>query len=90
MQFKRSFVLTGIALASLGLAACKDEPRAQTETTEKRVTADGTTIETKSESDIRVNEHGQRTGTVETTTTVDPEGLMNKEKVEESYEEIQD
>lgn len=90
MKFNRTFILTGMAMAALGLSACKDQARTQTESTEKRVTADGTKIETTTETDVKVDEQGRRTGTVESTTTVDPEGLMNKEKVEETHEEIQE
>ncbi|HEY0901675.1 MAG TPA: hypothetical protein VGD95_06080 [Micavibrio sp.] len=90
MPVKHPMILTGMALAAIGLSACKDETRTKTETTEKRVTAEGTTIERKTESDVKIDEQGNRTGTVETETTVDPEGLLNKETTEERYEEVQE
>ena len=90
MRMNHTLALTAVALAAISLSACKDEARTQTETTEKAVMSDGTQVETTTQSDITVDEHGNRSGTVESTTTVDPEGLMNKETVEESHEEIQE
>ncbi len=90
MIINRTLALSAVALAAISLTACKDEARTKTETTEKAVMSDGTEVETKTQSDITVDEHGHRTGTVESTTTVDPEGIMNKETVEESHKEIEE
>lgn len=90
MHIHRTLALTAVALAAIGLSACKDEARTQTESREKTVMSDGTQVETKTQTDVKVDEQGNRTGTVESTTTVDPEGMMNKETIEETHEEIQE
>ncbi len=90
MIINRTLALSAVALAAISLSACKDEARTKTETTDKTVMSDGTQVETKTQTDITVDEHGNRSGTVESTTTVDPEGMMNKETVEETHEEIEE
>ena len=90
MRINRTLALTGVALAAISLSACKEEARTKTETTEKTVTSDGTQVETSTQTDITVDEHGNRSGTVDSTTTVDPAGMMNKETVEETHEEIEE
>jgi|GEM_PF-6314176 len=88
MIINRTLALSAIALAAISLSACKDEARTKTESKESAVMSDGTKVETKTETDVKVDEHGNRTGTVESTTTVDPEGMMNKETTEEVHEEV--
>lgn len=84
----RTFALTAIALATISLSACKEKATSQTETKESATLSDGTHIESTTESDVQVDENGNPTGTVETKTTVDPEGLMNKETTEEKHEVV--
>lgn len=89
MFLNQTLVLTALALAAISLTACKDEARKQTESKEETVMSDGTRVETTTETDIKTDEFGNRSGTVDTKTTVDPEGMMNKETVEEHHEEVQ-
>ena len=88
MLMNKTLALTAIACAAIGLSACKDETTSKTESKQSATLSDGTKVESKTETDVTVDEHGNRTGTVETKTTVDPEGLMNKETTEERHEEV--
>lgn len=87
-MFNKTLVLTAMALATVSLSACKDQSSTKTETKESAVMSDGTRVESTTETDIKVDEDGRRSGTVETKTTVDPEGMMNKETTEESREVV--
>lgn len=88
MPMNKTLALTAVALAAISLSACKDEARTKTESKESAVMSDGTKVETQTETDVKVDEQGNRTGTVESTTTVDPEGMMNKETTTEHHEEV--
>ncbi|HEY8190650.1 MAG TPA: hypothetical protein VIF12_08185 [Micavibrio sp.] len=85
---KKNLALMLMAVAALSLSACKDK-QAKTESTEVSTTADGTKVETKTSSDVKIDDEGNRTGTVKSKTTVDPEGMMNKETIEETHQEVQ-
>lgn len=87
-MINKTLALTAIALAAISLSACKDQNKTQTETKESAVLSDGTRVESTTSTDIEVDEDGHRSGTVDTKTTVDPEGMMNKETTEESHEVI--
>ncbi len=75
-----------MAFTALSLAACK--PSTQTETTERSVDANGTVTETTTQSDLSTDSNGNVEGTVDSKTTVDPEGAMNKETVDETHQEV--
>ena len=79
---KKIMTLTCVGLLTMGLAACDNET--QTKTTEKAV-INGTTYETTTKTERSVDD-GVVTKEVETTKTIDPEGLMNKKTMTESYE----
>lgn len=82
---KKNFALVMMAVMALGLAACK-EKKTTTETSESS-TINGTTTETNTTTETTVDEHGNRTQEVDSKTTVDPQGLMNKETTEEVHTE---
>lgn len=77
----KNIALALIVALSLGLAACKDE-KTTTESTETS-TINGTTVETETSTETTVHDDGSTSREVESTTTVDPEGMMNKETTEE-------
>lgn len=86
---KKNLALLAMAFVALSLSACDQGEKTQSESTEVSVGADGTAVETTTSTDVRVEENGTETGTVETETTVDPQGLGNKETVEETKTEVQ-
>ncbi|MGZ9108970.1 MAG: hypothetical protein ACXW4B_09145 [Micavibrio sp.] len=86
---KKNLALIAMAFTALSLAACDQDDQSKTETTETVITSEGTEIQTKTESDITVDEQGNRTGTYESTTTVDPEGPLNKETTSEIKQDVQ-
>lgn len=88
MITNKKIALTAFALAAISLSACKDQTETKTETKESAVMQDGTKIESHTETNIQTDESGNRTGTVDTKTTVDPEGVLNKETTEQSHEEV--
>jgi hypothetical protein len=67
-----TFLLAIMTAAVLGLAACKEK------STTSVTNADGTTVESTVSRD---------SNSVDTKTTVDPPGLMNKETVEKTHQE---
>ena len=85
---KKNLALMAMAALALNLAACDDD-QSKTESTKTVVTTDGTEIQTKTQSDIEVDDQGRRTGTYESTTTVDPEGPLNKETTSEIKQDVE-
>ena len=79
---KKNIALVMVAVAAMGLSACKEKV-SQTEVVEKS-TVNGTTVESKTTTETSVDDEGNRRIEAETKTTVDPEGMMNKETTEES------
>ncbi len=88
INMKHFIALALVAVLSLGLVACKEETSSTTETSEV-TDANGTVVETESSSQTTVDGEGNETTTTETKTTVDPEGALNKETVEETKTEEQ-
>jgi len=79
----KTFALIAMATAALGLAACSSTNPAykapgKYETSTKTKTSSGTTYKTDKTTEVEVDEYGNKKATVETHTTKDPEGLMNK------------
>jgi hypothetical protein len=79
---KNTLLLSVMAVAVLGLSACKE--KATVSTTD----ASGTTTQSTVVQDTKEHANGRVTGTVDTKTTVDPPGMMNKETVKETHEEV--
>lgn len=88
MIMNKYLTLTAIAVAAISLSACNEKTETKTETKESTTMQDGTKVESKTETNIEVDQFGNRTGTVDTKTTVDPEGMMNKETTQERNEEV--
>lgn len=76
----RYLTIMAMAVLALGISGCKDKTKS--ETTEKSV-VNGTTVENKTSTETTVDDNGDTTRDVESKTTVDPEGLMNKRTTEE-------
>lgn len=80
----KTLALIAMTTAALGLAACSStmnpayKAPGKYETSTKTKTSSGTTYKTYKTTDVEVDEYGNRKATVETSTTKDPEGLMNK------------
>lgn len=78
----KTIALTAMAAASLALAACSSNPAHRAPGTYQKesthTTSSGTTYKSKQTTDVTVDEYGNKKATVETETTKDPKGLMNK------------
>jgi len=74
--------LVCVGLLTLGVVACDDTTET---TTIDRTVENGVAYETTTTRETTVDDN-ERTIEIETETTADPEGLMNKETVSETYE----
>ncbi|MDB5491117.1 MAG: hypothetical protein JWO78_966 [Micavibrio sp.] len=93
----RNHVLTLCALAVTGLAAsaCStsspaDLPPGKYERTTTSVNSNGTEVTRKASTDVSVDRYGNKSATVKSKTTQDPQGLFNKKttsETESTYEE---
>ena len=79
---RNNVILAVMAVTALGLSACKEK------STTTATDANGTTTESTVSKDLDQHSDGRVTGTVETKTTVDPPGMMNKTTAEESKTEV--
>lgn len=74
--------LITMTTAALSLAACAANPAHKAPGTyhkeSEHTTSSGTTYKTKQTTDVKVDEYGNKKATVETETSKDPKGLMNK------------
>ena len=83
-------MLVLLAAVAATTVACTPEQRAQTlppgtyEKTTKTTDAAGTTTTQKVETEVEVDEEGDKTAVVKTKTTRDPKGLFNKQTVRET------
>jgi hypothetical protein len=70
------------AVALIGLGACTqratDLPPGHYESDSKSVDSAGTAHSKSTETDVEVDEYGNKKATTETTTSKDPKGLFNK------------
>lgn len=79
---RNTLLLTVMGLAVIGLSACKEKSTVTT------TDANGTQVESTVSRDVETDRNGRTTGTVDTKTTVDPPGMMNKETVEKTHESV--
>lgn len=79
---RKNVILAVMAVTALGLSACKEK------STTSMTDASGTTTETTVSKDVTNHSDGTQTGTVDTKTTVDPQGMMNKTTTEETHTEV--
>ena len=78
--------LATLSFAVLAVSACSMTPRSEIatkapgtyESTTKHTDANGTSSTVKKTTVVREDAYGNKTGTVQTKTTTDPKGLMNK------------
>ncbi len=80
---RTSLALATMTVAAISLAACSSANPAykapgKYESISKTTTSSGTTITKDKTTNVEVDEYGNRKATVETETTKDPKGLMNK------------
>lgn len=80
-------ILTILAVSAgvLSLSACMQSPNSPTslapgqyKSTTTSTNSDGTNYEQEKTTNVKVDRYGNKSATVETETTKDPEGLMNK------------
>ena len=80
----KTFALIAVTTAALGLAACSStmnpayKAPGKYETSSTNKTSSGTTYKTNKTTNVEVDQYGNRKATVETQTSIDPEGMMNK------------
>ena len=74
-----------MTIATVGLAGCSYASKnpahkapGKYETSSKTTTSSGTTVRSDQTTHVEVDQYGNRKATVETETSRDPEGLMNK------------
>jgi hypothetical protein len=79
---RNNVILAIMAVAALGLSACKEK------STTSMTDANGTTTETTVSKDVTNHSDGTQTGTVDSKTTVDPQGMMNKTTTQETHTEV--
>lgn len=73
-------LLTLVAVATLGLAACESSlPPGHYENSSSSTSRSGTKTSVNKETDVYYDQHGNKKTTVQTETTKDPKGLFNKE-----------
>ena len=89
----KTFAFIAMATAVIGLSACSSMNPAykapgKYESSTKTKTSSGTTYKTDKTTNVEVDEYGNRKATVNTETSRDPEGLMNKSssKTKSTYE----
>ncbi len=82
------FMLTIMALTTLGLAAC-DDTTTKTESTQKAETPAGTVVERTTTTERTNDGDGNVKQESKVETTVDPKGMMNKETTTETSTESQ-
>lgn len=81
---KKAIPLMLVAVASLGLSACwkttpnNDLPPGKYHNTTTTTDSKGTNYKKDTTTNVEVDQYGNRRTSVETKTTKDPEGLMNK------------
>ncbi len=87
--------IIAITVATLGLGACTQEQRVMETPPGKYVSktsstdANGTTTDTKSVTDVSVDQYGHKTAVVKNKTTKDPKGLFNKTTTNDSTQVIE-
>jgi hypothetical protein len=78
----KKLIMPLCATAVLGLAACQSAPETlppgQYSHTHKSTNSAGTATEKQVETNVYVDEHGNKKATQKTTTSTDPKGLFNK------------
>ena len=79
---RNTVILAVMAVTAIGLSACKEK------STTTATDANGTTVQSTVSKDLDQHSDGRVTGTVETKTTVDPPGMMNKTTTEETKTEV--
>ena len=90
---KKIITLTALTLA-IGLTACQQTrpvtslPPGEYEKTTSTTNAQGTEVTKTSKTEVRRDDSGRKTATVDTKVTKDPQGLFNKETTYESHREI--
>lgn len=79
---KPLLTLLAVSASVLSLAACTSSPTTlapgKYESNTSSTSSDGTNYSTKKTTNVEVDRNGNKTATVETKTTKDPEGLLNK------------
>jgi hypothetical protein len=87
---KSFLALLAVSAAVLGLSACTPEQRAMNmapgsyKTTQTSVDEHGTKVIQKNETDVDVDAYGNKRAVVESKTTEDPRGLLNKRTISKS------
>ena len=79
----KTLALIAMSAAVLSLGACSSwnpahKAPGKYESSSKTTTSSGTTYKTNKTTDVEVDQYGNKRAVVETETTKDPEGLMNK------------
>ena len=78
----KTLALMAAAVTLVGLPACSnratDLPPGKYESSSKSVNSQGTAVTRDTETEVEVDEYGNKKATTETTTTKDPKGLFNK------------
>ena len=79
---KKNLALIAMAVAALSISACERKESTEIEHSSTTVDASGTETTRKVDAEATRDENGTVKGDVDTKTTVDPEGLMNKTTTE--------
>lgn len=76
--------LTALSLSVIAVSACtntaQDLPPGKYESSKKTTDSNGTNTSVEKTTNVGVDRYGNKTATVKTETTTDPEGLFNKSK----------
>ena len=93
---KKLSTLVVLSTLAFGLGACVEEhsalnaPPGKYEKKTSSTDANGTTIEQRSSTDVRVDEYGNKKAVVKSKTTKDPKGLFNKTTTSQTNEVIEE